>query len=93
MRLSLTVLAILFYASLLEATESSFKFTFGSKVGNVPIKIIKTSLNIKTIGGIQLNSWTLSPNFSSFVNDKKSSHSFENKDFKESVYMRLNFKF
>ena len=93
MRLFLTILAIMLHTSFLEATESTFKLTFGSKVGNIPIKISKSSLSTKTIGGIQLNSWTLSPNFSSFVNNKKLSHSFENKDFKESVYIRLNFKF
>jgi hypothetical protein len=93
MRLFLTVLAIMFHASFLEATESSFKFVFGSNVGSIPINISKTSLNIKTIGGIQLNSWKLSPNFSSFVNNKKSLHAFKNKDFRESVYIRLNFKF
>jgi hypothetical protein len=80
MRLFLTVLAIMFHASFLEATESSFKFVFGSNVGSIPINISKTSLNIKT-------------NFSSFVNNKKSLHAFKNKDFRESVYIRLNFKF
>ena len=65
------LLTVMLHASFLQATEPSFKFTFGSNLGKIPLEINKMSKNIKTIGGIKINSWTLSPNFSSFNNDKK----------------------
>ena len=95
MKLLIIALAFMLHTTFLSATESSFKITFGSKIGNVPLEISKTNLNAKTLGGIKLNSWTLSPNFSSIVNNKKSSYFLENKDkdLEESVYIQLNFKF
>ena len=93
MRFFLAVLlSVIFYASFLPATEPSFKFTFGSNLGNIPLEINKMSKNIKTIGGIKINSWTLSPNFSSFSNDKKILNQIE-KTSKESLYLKIKFKF
>jgi len=93
MRLFLVVLIIGFHASFVQATEPSFKFSFGSKLGNIPFEINKTSKNIKTQGMIKLNSWTLSPKFSSFVGSKEKNSFKPKKDFKEIVYIKINFKF
>ena len=82
-----------FNMSVLHTEESSFKFTFGSKLGNIPFEINKMSKNIKKSPGIEINSWILSPNFSSFIGDKKNSNFTEVKDFKESLYIKFNFKF
>ena len=51
--------------------------------------------NIKTLAGIKINSWILSPNFSSFVGNKNFSNLSENKNSKEkeSLYIKFNFKF
>jgi len=53
------------------AEEPSFKFTFGSNLGNIPLEINKMSKNLKKSPGIEINSWILSPNFSSFIGNKK----------------------
>ena len=92
MRFLITALAITFYFSLLNANEPSFKFTIGSNLANIPVEINKMSKNIKTLTGIKINSWILSPNFSSIMGGKKFS---ENKKFKEkeSLYIKFNFKF
>ena len=71
MKFLLSILAITFQLSFLHAEEPLFKFTFGSNLGNIPIEINKTSKNIKKSPGIKINSWILSPNFSSFTGDKK----------------------
>ncbi|MDC1212726.1 hypothetical protein N8016_02915 [Pelagibacteraceae bacterium] len=93
MRFFLAVLlSVIFYASFLPATEPSFKFTFGSNLGNIPLEINKMSKNIKNKSGIKINSWTLSPNFSSFNNDKKILNQREKKS-KESLYLKIKFKF
>ena len=93
MRFFLAVLlSVIFYASFLPATEPSFKFTFGSNLGNIPLEINKMSKNIKNKSGININSWTLSPNFSSFNNDKKILNQREKKS-KESLYLKIKFKF
>ena len=86
------LLSVIFHASFLQATEPSFKFTFGSNLGKIPLEINKMSKNIKTIGGIKINSWNLSPNFSSFSNDKKILNQIE-KTSKESLYLKIKFKF
>jgi hypothetical protein len=86
------LLSVIFHASFLQETDPSFKFTFGSNLGNIPLEINKMSKNIKTIGGIKINSWTLSPNFSSFSNDKKILNQIE-KTSKESLYLKIKFKF
>ena len=80
MRFFLLVLAITLYTSFLRAEETSFKLTFGGNLGNVPFEI-------------KINSWILSPNFLSFVGDKKNSNFTDDKDFKEVLYIKLNFKF
>jgi len=87
------LLSVIFHASFLQATEPSFKFTFGSNLGNIPLEINKMSKNIKKTPGININSWILSPNFSSFMVDKKNLDFSEDKDFKEALYIKLNFKF
>jgi len=82
-----------FNMSVLHTEESSFKFTFGSKLGNIPFEINKMSKNIKKLPGIKINSWILSPNFYSLVGDKKNSNFAEDKDFKEVLYIKFNYKF
>ena len=81
--------------SFLSAETPSFKFTFGSNLGNIPLEINKMNKNIKTLGGFKINSWILSPNFSSFLGNKKSSNFLEDKDSqeKENLYFKFNFKF
>ena len=96
MRFFLVVLAITFYTSFMHAEEPSFKFTLGSNLGDFPLEINKMSKNIKTLGGLQINSWVLSPNFSSFLGNKKSSNFLKKKrDTKEknNLFIKLNFKF
>ena len=90
MRFSLVILVVMMHAAFVHATEPSFKFTFGSNLGKIPFEINKMSKNIKTIGGIQINSWTLSPNYFSF-NSKKETSSFTKT--KENLYLRIKFKF
>jgi len=76
------------------AEEPSFKFTFGSNLGNIPLEINKMSKNLKKSPGIEINSWILSPNFSSFIGNKKKNNFSENKDFKkESLFIKFNLKF
>jgi len=95
MRFSLAALAIIFYTSFLQSEEPTFKFTFGSNLANIPIEINKMNKNIKTSTGIKINSWILSPNFSSFLDNKKFSKVSKNKNFKEkeSLYIKFKFKF
>ena len=93
MRFLTIILVILFQISFSYAEEQSFKLSFGSNLGNVPFEINKMSKNIKKSPGIEINSWILSPNFSSFIGDKKNSNFTEVKDFKESLYIKFNFKF
>jgi hypothetical protein len=93
MKFCLVVFAITF-TSLLHAKEPSFKFTFGSTIGNIPLEINKASKNLKTLTGFKINSWVLSPNFSSLVRDKKKADFSENKDLKKEIlFIKLNFKF
>tara|TARA_B100000767_G_C19461076_1_gene408101 strand:- start:271 stop:507 length:237 start_codon:yes stop_codon:yes gene_type:complete len=73
----------------LHASEPSFKLTFGSNLGKIPFEINKTNKNTKTIGGVKINSWTLSPNFSSF-NSKKETNFTKTK---ENLYIKIKFKF
>jgi hypothetical protein len=95
MRILLLVLAITFHAPFLYAEKSSFKLTFGSNLGNIPLEINKINKNKKILSGIKMNSWILSPNFSSFVGNKKILNFTENKKSKEKeiLYMRFSFKF
>ena len=100
MRFSLAALAIIFYTSFLQSEEPTFKFTFGSTLGNFPIEINKTSEDKKNIGGIKINSWTLSPNFSSFsgvanttTNKYRKKLNFKERKKEENFYIRINFKF
>jgi hypothetical protein len=53
------------------------------------------SKNIKNLGGLKINSWVLSPNFSSFLDNKRNSNLSENKHSKgkESLYIKFNIKF
>ena len=87
------LLTVASHASFLQATEPSFKFTFGGKLGTLPLEINKMSKNTKNIGGIKINSWTLSPNFSSFNGGKKTSHLTKKENKKENLYIKINFKF
>jgi len=95
MRFFLVILLTTLHISFLHAEESSFKFTFGSNLGSLPLQINKISKNIKIPPGININSWILSPNFSSFLGNKKSSNFLEDKDSqeKENLYFKFNFKF
>jgi hypothetical protein len=86
------LLSVIFHVSFLQATEPSYRFTFGGILGNIPLEINKMSKNIKTIGGIKINSWTLSPNFSSFNDDKKK-FNFAEKKPKEILYFKIKLKF
>jgi|TARA_B110000211_G_scaffold216057_1_gene258786 hypothetical protein len=93
-RLFLVIFAITLHTSFLHAKDPSFKLTFGGSLGNIPLEINKVSKNIKTLTGFKINSWILSPNFSSFIRDKKKINLSENKDFKkDSLFIKLNFKF
>ena len=95
MRFFVAVLATTFYMSFLHAEEPTFKFTFGSNLANIPLEINKVSKNIKKSSGIQINSWILTPNFSSFAGSKKNLNFLGNEESKEkeSLYIKFNFKF
>jgi len=93
MRILLAVLIILLHASFLHAEEPSFKISFGSKVGNIPFEINKMSKNKKTKGGIKINSWNISPNFSSFEGFKKIKKISKDENFEEKFYIKLKLKF
>ena len=93
MRFFFIVLAITSYTSSLHLEEPSFKFTFGSNLGSIPIEINKMSKNIKKSPGIKIDSWILSPNFSSIVRDEESLSFLKDKNFKENLYIKFNFKF
>ena len=92
-RICLIILAIVFYTSFLNTAEPKFKFTFGTNIGNVPLKINKTNKNIKTPLGIKIHSWILSPNFSSFIGNKNSFNFLEDKISKDKIYMKFNLRF
>ena len=51
------------------------------------------SKNIKKSPGIKIDSWILSPNFSSIIGDKESLNFLEDKNLKENLYIKFNFKF
>ncbi len=95
MRFFLLLLLTILYTSFLPAEIPSFKFTLGSNLGNFPLEINKMSKNIKNLGGLKINSWVLSPNFSSFLDNKRNSNLSENKHSKgkESLYIKFNIKF
>ena len=92
-RIYLLAIIIALHASFLKAEEPKFKFIFGGKVGNIPVEIIKKSQNIKTLPGIKINSWILSPNFSSFIGNKNSFNFLEDKISKDKIYMKFNLRF
>jgi hypothetical protein len=92
-RICLIALVVGIHTSFLQATETEFEFTFGSKIGNIPMEISKKSKDIKTMGGININSWFLSPNYSSFVSKKKSSNFSADKIFKDRIYIKFNLRF
>ena len=94
------LLTTMLHASFLQAKEPTFKFTFGSTLGNFPMEINKTSEDKKNIGGIKINSWTLSPNFSSFsgvanttTNKYRKKLNLKKRKKEENFYIRINFKF
>ena len=87
------LLTVALHTSFLYATEPSFKYTFGSNLGKIPLEINKMSENIKPIAGMKINSWTLSPNFSSLNSGKKKSNFKEKENKKEYLYIKINFKF
>ena len=71
----------------------SFKFTLGSNLGNIPLEINKMSKNLKTSGGLKINSWVLSPNFSLFAGSKIISKFSGVKNSKDSVYIKFKLNF
>jgi len=69
-KLILLLLATVLSTSFLSAEMPSFKFTFGSNLGNIPIEINNINKNVKKLIGVKINKWVLSPNFSSFAGNK-----------------------
>ncbi|MDB9752336.1 hypothetical protein OAA95_00590 [Pelagibacteraceae bacterium] len=92
-RICLTFLGLVFYTTFLQAEELKFKFVFGSNLGAFPFEINKQSQKTKKPTGIKINSWVLSPKFSSVVRDKKLSDFSENTFSKDKIYIKFNFKF
>ena len=87
------LLTALLHASFLPATEPSYKFTFGSNLGKIPLEINRMSENIKPLAGIKINSWTLAPNFLTYNGGKKKSNFIVKENTKENLYIKINFKF
>ena len=85
------LLTVILHASFLQATEPSYKFTFGTSLGKIPIEINKMNKNKKIIGGVKINTWTLSPNFSA-LSDKKTLN-FKEMQREENLYIKINFRF
>jgi len=92
-RFFILILVLTLYAPFLQATEKLFKFTFGTNQGSVPFEINKTNINIKKSPGIKLNSWILTPNFSSFLDDKKKSKFSKKKNCKNDFLLTFKLKF
>ena len=92
-RFFILILVLTLHAPFLHATEKLFKFTFGTNQGSVPFEINKTNINIKKSPGIKLNSWILTPNFSSFLDDKKKSKFSKKKNSKDDFYIKFKLKF
>ena len=93
MRLLIFILAIIFHVSFLYAEESSFKLTIGSNLASIPLEINKISKNLKKSPGVKINSWILSPKFSSFEGNKTSSNFLEKKNPEDKIYIKFNFNF
>ena len=93
LRFYLILFALVFHSSFSYAEESKFKFTFGSNVGNIPFEIKKMNQNIKNLQGIKIYSWTLSPNISSFVGNKKLFNFSEDKILRDKVYIKFKLRF
>ena len=92
-RFFLIISVVIFYTSALHAEDSNFKLTFGSNLGNIPFEINKINKKAISLPGIKINSWILSPKFSSFQKEKEISNFLENKNSKDSIYLKINFKF
>ena len=75
------------------AEEPSFKFTFGSNLGKIPLEINNISKNKKQLTGFKVNNWILSPNIHSFVGNKLLPNFLEKRNSKDKVYIKINFKF
>ena len=86
------LLTVISYASYLQASGPSYKFTFGTTLGNFPVEINKMNKKKKNVGGITINTWSLSPNFTALSNDKKTSNIKETQP-QESLYIKINLKF
>ena len=84
---------IIFFASVLHADEQLFKFTLGGQLGNFPLEINKINKNKKKLMGLKVNDWILSPNIFFYEGSKYLSSFSDNKNFKDKVYLKLNFKF
>ena len=93
MRLILTLLLTILYTSFLSAEMPSFKFTFGSNLGSIPLEINNINKNMKKLMGVKIDKWVLSPNFSSFAGNKILSDYSENKNYEEEVYIKFKLNF
>ena len=93
MRFTLAFLVITSHAFFLQAEEPSFKLTFGSNLGNIPLEINKINKNKKELSGIKINSWILKPNFFSFIGDKGNLNFSKENSYKEALYLKLKIKF
>jgi hypothetical protein len=86
------LLTLILHTSFLQATEPSYKFTFGTSLGKIPVEINKMNKNKKIIGGVKINTWTLSPNFSALSDDNKTLN-FKEMQREENLYIKINFRF
>ena len=89
------VLLMMIPSSFLFAESPTFKFTFGSNIGNVPIEINNFKKNQKPLMGVgvKIDKWILSPNFSSLTSKNFSSKFSNNKSSKGLLYIKFNYKF
>ena len=71
----------------------SFKFTFGSNLGNIPLEINNINKNMKKLMGVKIERWVLSPNFSSFAGNKILSDYSKNKNSEDQVYIKFKLNF
>ena len=93
MRFILILITTILYTSSLPAEMLSFKFTFGSNLGNIPLEINNINKNMKKLMGVKIERWVLSPNFSSFAGNKILSDYSENKNYEEKVYIKFKLNF
>jgi len=89
----LLVFAFLMPMTYLHSDESSFQFTFGGKIKNLPIQFNRSDKEIKKMFSVKFNKWNISPTFNSFANTKFTPDSHKSKNLGEKLFVKIKLKF